>query len=66
MRLGGFLPNTRYDITPTTTLPYGTTVFPRYPFVHMDDKDSIVALFERDLWNILGRDLRDNQGCLSF
>ena len=55
-----------YDITPATTLPIGTKVFPQYPFVHVDDKVSIVALFERDLWNFLGRDLGDNQGCLSF
>ena len=50
----------------TNVLPLGTRVFPLYPLVEANEKAELVALFERDFWNFLGKDLGEIQGCLKY
>lgn len=47
-------------------LSVGTYKFPNYHMAESEENVDLVALFERDLWNLLGRDLGDSQGCLGI
>ncbi len=47
-------------------LSVGNHRYPLYHFKEPKEDIDLVALFEQDLWNMLGRDLGDSQGCLEI
>lgn len=65
--LGGNVPVKReqwYD--PLGTLQPGSIKFPRYSLDDPDEIPSLLALFERDFWNSLDKDLSNEQGTLEI
>ena len=66
---GGDVPVTNKDSWfnfPLGTLPIQTDIFPHYSLTESADKIDLVAQFERDFWNFLGKDIGDRQGSLEF
>ena len=64
--LGGFVSVDRDKYSKVGTFPPGLIEFPRYTLGDSDEIPRLSALFERDFWNSLGKDVGVEKGTFSI